>query len=74
MRLSIEVTSEQHKQLKAMAALQGETIKNYVLKRALSEDNERALQKLDSFMKPRIESAKNGAVTDKTVSDIFEMI
>ncbi len=74
MRLSIEVTSEQHKKLKAMAALQGETIKNYVLKRTLPEDNEYALQELERFLKPRIESAKNGAVSDKTVSDIFDEV
>lgn len=33
MRLSIEITREQHRYLKAIAALQGQTIKDYVLER-----------------------------------------
>ena len=42
-----------------------------MIPRTLPEDNECALQELERFLKPRIESAKNGAVSDKTVSDIF---
>jgi Antitoxin ParD len=33
MRLSIEVTQEQHQRLKAISALRGQSIKNYVLER-----------------------------------------
>ena len=32
-RISIDVTAEQHKKLKALAALQGKTIKQFVLER-----------------------------------------
>ena len=35
MRLSIEVTPEQHQRLKAVAALRGQSIKDYVLDRVL---------------------------------------
>ena len=36
-RLSIELTQEQHQRLKAMAALHGKSIKNYVLDRSLPD-------------------------------------
>ena len=35
MRLSIEITREQHKKLKATAAMQGKSIRDYVLDRTL---------------------------------------
>jgi uncharacterized protein (DUF1778 family) len=40
MRLSIDITPEQHQHLKAAAALQGQSIKNYVLERALPQGND----------------------------------
>ena len=73
MRLSIEITPEQHQLLKVAAALQGESIKEYVLKRTLpSLPDEDALQKLEAFLKPRIESARKGDVTSDSVDTIFE--
>ena len=33
MRLSIEITQEQHQRLKAISALRGQSIKDYVLER-----------------------------------------
>jgi len=38
MRLSIEVSCEQHQQLKAVAALSGQSIKDYVLDRVLPDE------------------------------------
>ncbi|MFQ5443753.1 MAG: DUF1778 domain-containing protein, partial [Nitrospinales bacterium] len=38
-RLSIEITAEQHQRLKAVAALAGKSIKDYVLDRALPPSN-----------------------------------
>jgi uncharacterized protein (DUF1778 family) len=80
-RLVIEVTPEQHQRLKAMAALSGQTIKDYVLERALpslpeteSLSEEDALRQLEAFLKPRIEEAERGAVTGKSVEQIFEEV
>jgi uncharacterized protein (DUF1778 family) len=77
-RLSIEVTPEQHQRLKAMAALSGQTIKDYILGRALpalpeteSMSEEEALRQLEAFLKPRIEEAERGEVTGKSVEQIF---
>lgn len=78
-RLSIEVTPEQHQRLKAIAALKGQTIKDYVLERVLpplpnmdSMTEEEALHKLEDFLKPRIESAKQEYVSNRSVEEIFE--
>ena len=78
-RLSIEITPEQHQRLKAVAALQGKSIKDYVLERALpplpdmdSMSEEEALNKLEDFLKPRIESAKKGELSSRSVEQIFE--
>ena len=78
-RLVIEVTPEQHQRLKAMAALSGQTIKDYVLERALpslpeAESEEEALRQLEAFLKPRIEEAERGEVTGKSVEQIFEEV
>ena len=77
-RLSIEVTPEQHQRLKAIAALYGKTIKDYVLERALPPlpemdalSEEEALHQLETFLKPRIEAAERGEVIAKSVEQIF---
>ena len=36
-RLSIDITPEEHQKLKAIAALKGQSIKDFVLKRTLGE-------------------------------------
>ena len=75
MRLSIEVTQEQHKRLKAAAALQGKSIKDYVLERTLPDlDEQAALQELEAFLKPRIEAAKNGRFSTESVDSIFDEV
>ena len=72
MRLSIEVSPEQHQRLKASAALQGKTIKDYVLDKTLPNSDERsALAELEAFLKPRLEAADRGELSDKSVDDIF---
>ena len=75
MRLSIEITTNQHQRLKAAAALQGQSIKDYVLNRTLPNPEERiALQRLEEFLKPRIEAANNGQLSSKSVDDIFNEV
>ena len=76
-RLSIDITPEEHQKLKAIAALKGESIKDYVLKRTLvdapalhdmSEDE--AVAALAAFLKPRIEQARRGEFSTKSFADI----
>lgn len=75
-RISIDVTSEEHQKLKAMAALKGKSIKDYVIERTLGADGDKseeaALEELESFLDERIRSAQNGSVSRRTVGAIFE--
>ena len=77
-RLSIEVTPEQHQQLKAIAALHGQTLKDYILERTLprllpveSLFEEEALQRLETLMRPRLAEAERGEVVADSVEQIF---
>ncbi|MEJ2694944.1 MAG: DUF1778 domain-containing protein [Candidatus Thiodiazotropha sp.] len=75
MRLSIEVTQEQHKRLKAAAALQGKSIKDYVLERTLPGlEEQTALQDLEAFFEPRIEAAKKGRFSTESIDTIFDEV
>ncbi len=73
MRLSIEVTPEQHQRLKAIAALSGKTIRDYVLDRVLDADmtENEALKQLEDFLKPRIEAAKRGDFSSKDFDGVI---
>lgn len=77
-RLSIEVTPEQHQQLKAIAALYGQTLKDYILERTLprlpsveSLSEEEALQHLETLLRPRLAEAERGEVVGDSVEQIF---
>lgn len=77
-RLSIELTKEQHQRLKAMAALNGKSIKDYVLDRSLphlpgseSMTEEEALRQLEALLQPRIDAAKRGEFSTRTPEQIF---
>ncbi len=72
MRLSIEISPEEHQRLKAAAALKGQSIKDYVLERTLPRaDEQTALRELESFLEPRVEAANRGEFSKKSVDDIF---
>jgi hypothetical protein len=72
-RISIDVTDDEHKKLKAMAALRGQSIKDYVIERTLSADpaDTAALLELEKLLDSRIRAARAGAVSRKTASEVF---
>ena len=74
MRLSLEVTPEQHQWLKSVAALRGQTIKDYVLNRVLpdtpTDDENEALRQLEAFLEPRIQAA----LLNKSVFSAFKLV
>ncbi len=75
MRLSIDVTKDQHKQLKAAAALQGKSIKSYVLERTLpSADEQSALTEIEAFLKPRVDAISQNNLSQKSVENIFDEV
>ncbi|MCA9002252.1 MAG: antitoxin [Planctomycetes bacterium] len=74
-RISIDVTPQQHQRLKAMAALQGMSIKEFVLAHTLglAEEN-RALNELEALLDQRLENARQGQVSSRTVQDILQVV
>jgi len=72
-RISIDVSDKEHKQLKALAALRGQSIKDFVLERALGpgESESAALKELEELLDFRIRAAKAGAVSRRTASEVF---
>ncbi len=76
-RISIDVTPDEHQKLKALAALQGKSIKDYVIERTLgaTEDSDQeTLVALESFLDARIRGAKNGSVSRRTAREVFEEV
>ena len=76
-RLSIDITPEEHQKLKAIAALKGESIKDYVLRRTLGDapavddmSEGEAVATLSAFLRPRIEQARRGEFSTKSMADI----
>lgn len=73
-RLTIEVTDQQHQSLKAMAALQGKTIKEYALERLFpgkaGEDN--AMAELRALLAQRLAESAEGGVVDRSFIDIAD--
>jgi hypothetical protein len=70
-RISIDITEDEHKKLKAMAALRGKSIKDYVLERTMGADEDAALVELEKLLDRRIQAARAGAVSRKTASQVF---
>ena len=74
MRLSIEISPEQHQQIKMMAALQGKSIKELVLGRIFDVKEDPAWEELMSLLHDRIAEAKNGELSDKTPHQIAQKV
>ncbi len=76
-RLSIDISPEDHQKLKAIAALKGQSIKDYVLGRALGDapaldgmSQDQAFVALANFLEPRIEQARRGQLSGKSLDEI----
>ena len=77
-RISIDVTFEEHKKLKAMAALRPKSIKDYVLERTLGglggTKPKRMLKITRSAPGRRHRSAQNGSVSRRTVGVLRDAV
>lgn len=76
-RLSIDITAEEHQKLKAIAALKGQSIKEYVLRRTLGDapaldgmTEDEAFSALAAFLEPRIDQARRGELSTRSMDDI----
>ncbi|EAU5210937.1 antitoxin [Salmonella enterica] len=73
-RLTIDITDQQHQSLKALAALQGKTIKQYALERLFpgDADADQAWQELKKLLRNRINNGLEGKVSTKSIGDILD--
>ncbi|EGO8355086.1 antitoxin [Escherichia coli] len=73
-RLTIDITDQQHQSLKALAALQGKTIKQYALERLFpgDADADQAWQELKKILGNRINGGLEGNVSTKSIGDILD--
>lgn len=71
-RISIDVTNAQHARLKALAALQGLSIKDFVLTRTLGPQAEDAdLAELQALLDRRIARTVAEGPSTKSVTELF---
>ncbi len=73
-RLTIDVTDQQHQALKAMAALEGKTIKQYAIERLFPppESEVRAWADLKTLLEQRMAEAGRGEVSTRSITEIAE--
>ncbi|CDG91737.1 antitoxin [Xenorhabdus bovienii] len=73
-RLTIDITDRQHQSLKALAALQGKTIKQYALERLFPgmSDSDQAWQDLKALLDTRINEGMEGKVCGKSIGEILD--
>ena len=70
-RISIDVTPEQHQRLKAMAALQGKSIKAFVLDSTIGTQSD-DVDELEALLDRRLKRARTESGSTRTVEAIFE--
>ncbi|MDP4623831.1 MAG: hypothetical protein NWT08_01710 [Akkermansiaceae bacterium] len=75
-RISIDVSPEEHRKLKAIAALKGKSMKDYLLEGkfdAGADDQEKALVELEALLDSRIEHhGKSGLKGRSSASAILQ--
>jgi len=77
-RLVIDMSGEQHQQIKALAAMQGKSIKSFVLEQIFpvekTNKEQLAWNKLQALLVSRISDAETGAVSNKTFDQITDEV
>ena len=71
-RLTIDVSGEEKQQIKALAALQGKTLKDYVLDRVLPNTNE--TKEINAILLQSITENSYSDWTDSDLRDIRQQI
>ncbi|MCC5886609.1 MAG: antitoxin [Gammaproteobacteria bacterium] len=73
-RLTIDITEQQHQALKAMAALEGKSIKQFALERlfAVEPGEDDSVEALRRLLADRIAEARRGDVVEGSISEIAE--
>jgi hypothetical protein len=72
-RISIDVTDAEHQKLKALAALQGLSIKEFVLSRTIGDEAlGPVLAELERLLDGRMERARTEGFSTRSVEDVFD--
>ena len=73
-RLTVDMTDQQHQSLKALAALQGKTIRQYAIERLFPVDNDadQAWQELKALLSQRITDGLAGVVSSRNIDTIVD--
>ena len=71
-RLTIDVSEQQHQTLKALAALEGKSIKQYALERLFPADEQQAMQELKALLQNRLAAAERAEVSPMSTAEIAE--
>ena len=72
-RLTIDVTEKQHQTLKALAALEGKTLRQYALERLFpSVAGEQAHEELKALLTERLAEGWRGEVVQVTINGIAQ--
>jgi len=73
-RLTIDITEQQHQALKAMAALEGKTIKQFTLERIFSSGDSDlfARNQIKALLAERVAQAQRGEVVEGNITQIAE--
>jgi hypothetical protein len=73
-RLTIDITDQQHQRLKALAALQGKTIKQYAIERLFPSQSgeDQAWHELKVLLEQRITEGLKGGVSAKSIDAIVD--
>lgn len=76
-RLSIDISEQQHQQLKAIAALSGQSIKDFVLTSTFENTpipnemgEEEALLALRGFLETRLQQVQEGQTVERSAADV----
>ena len=71
-RISIDVTEAEHRKLKALAALNGQSVKRFVLARTIGDQaQDGGLAELEELLDKRIDRAQAEGASRRTVGGIF---
>ena len=73
-RLTIDITDQQHQSLKALAALQGKSIKQYAIERLFSAQpsDDQAWQQLKALLENRIAEGMAGEVSTRSIDAMVD--
>ncbi|RJF87231.1 antitoxin [Oleomonas cavernae] len=73
-RLTIDITEQQHQSLKALAALQGKTIRQYAIERLFPAyaGEEAAWRELQTLLGQRIAEGLSGGTSSRSIDAIVD--